>query len=145
MKLQFEQGRAGFDEATEVLALVRLAREEGSPGAHDQALLDSLERAARGWLARPEYDSLAGGGSEAPLPARRGLRARLRAWLGPSRRELDLAAQRAAALERAARAERSAFEALAESARAAQERDEALARLRAHDAPGAADSQPGRD
>ena len=43
--------------------------------------------------------------------------------LGPSRLEEDLSTQRSEALERADRAERSAFEALAETARIVRERD----------------------
>jgi hypothetical protein len=75
-----------------------------------------------------------------------------RRTLGPSRLEEDLSQQRSAALERADRAERSAFEALAETTRIGRERDQLKAeveRLRASVATleaalaGAATSAPG--
>lgn len=131
MKVQFEHGVAGFDEAMEVLALVRVVRENTRPGSHDEALLGALEDGAREWVGREEFAALRGA---SPLPAddrpaSRRLRSLLREFIGPSRRELTLAAQRSAALERVQSAERSAFEALAETARVGRERDEALVQV----------------
>lgn len=131
MKVEFQEGAAGFDEAMELLAMVRLAREHGR-GTHDEALLGELEHCARGFIAREEFAALAAA-PDSPAPggpeAAPGPWAVLRQWLGPSRRELELALQRKAALDRAQRAERSAFEALAETARVARERDQALAEV----------------
>jgi len=55
---------------------------------------------------------------------------RLRSLLGPNDRELALSRQRREAIDRAERAERSAFEALAETAEVGRERDALRVRVR---------------
>lgn len=150
MKIEFADGAAGYREAREIKALVRFVADNTVSGTHDRQLLDYLERAATGHLERPEFDEL-----RAQEPARavddRRTWPRLKAWwrsvFGPSRYELELAQQRSEALARAERAERNAFEALAETARVGRERDEARKRLEALEARlaelGAAARAPG--
>ncbi len=136
MDIGFSHGEAGYHEARELKAMVRFVVNNTVAGTHDRQLLDRMERAADAQLARPEFAELRDREPQ-PVDDRR-IASRVRAWwrelVGPTRRELDLAHQRIDALARAERAERSAFEALAETARVGRERDEALARLQALEA-----------
>lgn len=131
MKIEFAPGEAGLHEAREIKSMVHYIVDNTVTGSHDRQLLELLERAASEFLERPEF---AGSGEEEVLEDRPWPR-RLRDWwyeyFGPSRREVELARQRAEALENEERAEHSAFEAMAEMARVSAERDEALARLKA--------------
>ena len=130
MEIRFAAGAAGFDEARAVLAIARAAIAADLSQSHEIQVLDTVKGAAESQLARPEFadlraraearidstDTSAGGGF-------------WRSLFGPSRREVLLSEQRIAALDRAARAESSSFEALAETARVARERDAARARI----------------
>jgi len=114
MDIRFSDGPAGVDEARAVQALLANLPEEV-----DAPLMRLRERLALAAAAHPH-------GVRADDAESAGF---WRNLFGPSKRELDLAWQRGAALERAERAERSSFESLAETARVARERDEARARI----------------
>ncbi len=131
MEISFAPGSSGFHEARALLAIARAAGMLDPHTEHDSHVLDGLKSAGEVHLARDEFSALRAE-FEVDVSAR-GAAAEEDGWwarlFGPSRRELRLAAQRSAALERAARAERASFEALAETARVARERDEARARI----------------
>lgn len=126
MQIEFNAGEAGFYEASALLRIVRHARDVPPADSAAQQLLDTLTHAAQAALADPAFAHLAA--DSAPVVADETV-----AWwqglLGPSRQERRLSEQRVAALERAERAERSSFDALAETARVGRERDDALARI----------------
>ncbi|MEQ8234792.1 MAG: hypothetical protein RLW61_02470 [Gammaproteobacteria bacterium] len=127
MEVEFVAGEAGCHEAAALARVVRRALAAEPADSAELQLLEALRTAAEAHLARPEFAELTGAPpASADGSAENGWWRRL---FGPSRREMRLSAQRIAALERAARAERSSFEALAETARVARERDVALARL----------------
>lgn len=134
MEIGFADGESGFNEACALLALVHLAA-AGDPTGSDQIqLLDVLKAAAERQWARPEFAALRARSDVRAARLRGADESWWRALVGPSRREILLSEQRSAALERAARAERSSFEALAEMAKVARERDtlrEQLAALEA--------------
>ena len=118
MQLEFASGEDGLREARALEQLVQLARDADPADSHQVQLLDLLARTCETRLA----------GKHAPAAAATGGNWWRRLW-GPSRRELMLSEQRNEALARAERAERSAFESLAETARVARERDELKARV----------------
>ncbi|MGH8596666.1 MAG: hypothetical protein ACREXT_08420 [Gammaproteobacteria bacterium] len=122
MKIDFDDGDAGFFEARAVHLVVRAAREAES---HVDALplLDFLQESAATHLARPEFGALRDrhGISGARWPSFSVWKNFRRRLFGPSPRESILSQQRSDALERAERAEHSAFEALAETARVERE------------------------
>lgn len=124
MNIEFDDGESGFWEARTLydMALHYVAK---SQQAGDQALLEFLKDAALSHMNRPEYAKLREdvGVSNPEWPDWSIVNNFWRRALGPSRLEEDLSTQRSAALERADRAERSAFEALAETTRIARERD----------------------
>jgi hypothetical protein len=124
MNIEFDDGESGFWEARTLydMALHYVAK---SQQAGDQALLEFLKDAALSHMNRAEYAALREdvGVSNPEWPDWSIVNHFWRRALGPSRLEEDLSAQRSAALERADRAERSAFEALAETTRIARERD----------------------
>jgi len=133
VKLEFEDGEQGYHEARELRDLVRFVQENTVAGSLDRQLLDTIESRCIEHMQQRRFDSLRA--QEPPAPPARPPLQRLLGWLrsviGPSRRELELSRQRAEALARAARAEHSAFEALAETSRVARERDELAERLAA--------------
>jgi hypothetical protein len=131
MKIEFAAGEAGVHEAREIKSLVHYVVANTVSGSHDRQLLQYLDQVASEWLERPEAAPRTPTEEEVedrPWPRR--LRDWWREYFGPSRREVELAQQRVEALARAERAERSAFDALAEMARVGAERDQALKRLR---------------
>jgi hypothetical protein len=126
MKIDFEEGEAGYHEARALHILVSAALEAKlHPDA--QPLLDFLRESATAHLSRPEYAALreTHGIGGAPWPTFSTLNHLWRRLVGPEQRESDLSQQRSEALTRAERAEKSAFEALAETARIGRERDQA--------------------
>ncbi|MBI2801663.1 MAG: hypothetical protein HYX63_15555 [Gammaproteobacteria bacterium] len=128
MKIDFDEGEAGFYEARALFSLTREARHVLH--AHrDLELLQFLHDAAGEHMARGEFDGLRArvGISDEVWPSFSIIKHLWRRTVGPTDVETDLSEQRSAALERAERAERSVFEALAESAKLARERDEARA------------------
>jgi len=132
MKIEFESGEAGYREACELKGMVHFVTEQTVAGSHDLQLLEYLSKCATAQLERPEFEALRKTESEAldDRTLRRRLAAFWKSWVGPGRREVELATQRSHALERAQRAEQSSFEALAETAKVGRERDEALARIK---------------
>ena len=124
MKLEFSKGKEGYAQAENLL---RIARQLGTT-ADTNRVLNELERHALEHLADDEAElarvreALASG---LPAPMARLAAAWHRFW-GPSSSEMALSKQRSDALDRAERAERSSFEALAEMAQVGRERDEAL-------------------
>ena len=135
MQIEFAAGDAGYFEAHALLQIVRHAQTQDPIASAEIQLLDALRAAAEATIARPEFGALRERVPDvAEPPEDTGWLGWWRAVCGPSRREQMLSAQRIAALERAQRAEHSAFEALAETARVARERDAALARLAACEA-----------
>lgn len=127
MKIDFETGDAGFFEARAVHRAVHEAR----GAVHESAareFLGFLDEAAALHLRQPMFDALRqkhGMGDES-WPNFSVLKHLWRQTLGSSQLESNLSEQRSEALERAERAEHSAFEALAEAARVERERDRAL-------------------
>ena len=131
MEIRFAGGTAGFEEARALATIARCATDAELTHSHEIQVLDTLRASAEACLARAEFSALAtsaeardGAASDAaPGGGFWGM------FFGPSRRERLLSEQRIAALERAERAERSSFEALAETARVARERDAARVRI----------------
>jgi len=124
MNIDFDDGESGFWEARTLYAMATHYVVK-SPQEGDEALLDFLKDAALTHMNRLEYAKLREevGISEPEWPTWSLVNNFWRRTLGPSRLEEDLSQQRSAALERADRAERSAFEALAETARIGRDRD----------------------
>lgn len=129
MKIEFSSGEAGFHEARVLHQLCLKASEFDPQDTSAIQALDQYKQAATQALDAPEYATFnqlyePRAVSPVVLPW-------WRRWLGPSRLEQRLATERANALERAARAEQSAFDSLAETARVARERDELKAQIAA--------------
>ena len=128
MRIDFEDGESGFFEARAVAAVVQVAR-TAELDADARDLLDFLNESAASHVARAEFEGLRskhGTGAEI-WPTFSVLKQLWRRTVGPSTLESSLSQQRSEALERAERAEHSAFEALAETAKVARERDQAIA------------------
>ncbi len=143
MKIDFDEDEAGFYEARALFSLTREARHV-LHAHHDLELLQFLHDAAGEHMARGEFDGLRArvGISDEVWPSFSIIKHLWRRTVGPTDVETDLSEQRSAALERAERAERLIFEALAESAKLARERDEARAEaLRLRQALAASDSK----
>ncbi|MEX2482851.1 MAG: hypothetical protein WD928_18495 [Gammaproteobacteria bacterium] len=136
MHIEFAEGDNGFHEAHSLLQIVRDAQAQDPSSSAVIQLLDVLRESAQTHMERAEFAAQRAqtAAPVAPPTEQRGIRGCWRALFGPSRRELMLSEQRSAALQRAQRAETSAFEALAETARVARERDAAMARLAALEA-----------
>ena len=116
MRIDFSDGEQGARESEALMRIAQTAIRNLADDADVQALANKLmERCANFELSSPAPDA--------------GEVSWWRRLLGPSRVEETLSAQRVAALERAERAERSSFEALAETATVARERDQALQRI----------------
>ncbi|MGE3772210.1 MAG: hypothetical protein AB7I32_04755 [Gammaproteobacteria bacterium] len=130
MNIDFDDGESGFWEARTLYAMATHYVVK-SPQEGDEALLDFLKDAALSHMNRIEYAKLREevGISEPEWPTWSLVNNFWRRTLGPSRLEEDLSQQRSAALERADRAERSAFEALAETARIGRDRDQLKAEV----------------
>ena len=130
MNIDFDDGESGFWEARTLYAMVthHVAK---SMQDGDQALLDFLKDAALSHMNRGEYAVLREkvGITDPEWPSWSLVNNFWRRTLGPSRLEEDLSSQRSAALERADRAERSAFEALAETTRIGRDRDQLKAEV----------------
>jgi len=119
VKLAFSEGAKGYAEVEGILRVACQLR----PTAGSIQLAEQLERQALAHLAGDEeeigrmHDLIA---HERSSLAARAVAVWHRFW-GPSSREMELSTQRGDALERAERAERSAFEALREMTRAERE------------------------
>jgi|LNFM01.1.fsa_nt_gb hypothetical protein len=135
MNIDFDDDESGFWEARTLYAMVT-HYDPKSMREGDEALLEFLKDAALSHMNRGEYAVLRErvGTAEPEWPTWSLVNNFWRRTMGPSRLEEDLSNQRSAALERADRAERSAFEALSETTRIGRDRDQLRAeveRLRA--------------
>lgn len=134
MKIEFDPGMAGYQEAKELKQMVEHWLDSGDEAAHVSGLVDFLTGLAEAHMQKPEFAELraAEADSEDQGEAHHhgGLRSALNGLLGPSRREMMLSQQRIDALERAQRAEAASFESLAETAKVGRERDQTLERVR---------------
>lgn len=141
MHIKFAEGDSGFHEARSLLQIVRHVQAQDPSGSAVMQLLDVLREAAETHMERAEFaPQRAQAAALVDAHAeRRGIGGWWRTLFGPSRREQMLSEQRSAALQRAQRAETSAFEALAETARVARERDAAVARVAALEAASSQD------
>lgn len=129
MRIEFDEGDSGFWEARALYAITRRATTEARSTA-DLEFIDFLIDTALAHMDRPEFADLRA--NARPLEHEGWLMNMRQVWRrlsGPSRLEAELSSQRSAALDRAERAEHSAFEALAETARVGRERDEARAQV----------------
>ncbi len=139
MKIKFDPGAEGFHEAEVLRAMVRHYLRTTEPGGRRAEFLHSLEELAQEHMESPEFDGLRAHlgeqGDWTLPPVEPSLGSRLRglfsALTGPSRREMELSRQRIEALDRAQRAEIASFEALAETAQVARERDALREELKA--------------
>lgn len=124
MKLDFDEGEAGFFEARLLHRFIQHAR----IGVQDEEMLDLLEfmdESANTHMRLAEFAVLFDkhGSGDETWPNFSVLKHLWRQTIGSSQVEASLAEQRSAALARAERAEQSAFEALAEMAKIERERD----------------------
>ena len=124
MDIEFDNDEAGFWEARLVLAMATQFS-GGTLREGDAALLSFLKDASLAQMNRTEYASVLkeAGIRDGVWPSWSLVNQLWRRTLGPSQLEEDLSAQRSEALERADRAESSAFDAMAEAAQTARERD----------------------
>jgi hypothetical protein len=121
VKIEFSEGAKGQSEIESVLRIARSLPET----AGSLRLREQLENSAFSYLQDDEAEatrmrSLIA--SNRPSWLARAAASWHRLW-GPTSREMDLSKQRIDALERAERAERSSFDAVAEMARIGRERD----------------------
>ena len=127
MEIKFASGESGFYEGFALIQIARMAAECDPSDSNEIQLLDVLAAAGEAQCARLEFAQLR---ELAQMRTRTDTEGGWwRALFGPSRREILLSEQRIAALDRATRAEGSSFEALAETARVARERDDLKARI----------------
>ncbi len=131
MEIKFADGEAGFHEASALQAIGRYALDCDPTDSNEIQVIGTLQAAGDHYVTRAEFDGLRERvENQSTDTSNAGTRDSIwRILFGPSRRELLLSEQRSAALGRAERAEQSSFDALAEMARIARERDEALARV----------------
>ena len=131
MEINFAAGEAGFYEAQALQTIARYAADSDPVASNEIQVIDALRAAGVTYTARSEFGALRERDDERTgAAARSGARESFwRMLFGPSRRELRLSEERRAALGRAERAEQTSFDALAETARVARERDTALARI----------------
>ena len=129
MEIKFADGEAGFHEASALQAIGRYALDCDPTDSNELQVISTLRAAGDQYVTRDEFSGLRERVEKQSADASKaGTRDSIwRILFGPSRRELLLSEQRSAALGRAERAEQSSFEALAEMARIARERDAALA------------------
>ena len=131
MEIKFADGEAGFHEASALQAIGRYALDCDPTDSNEIQVISTLQAAGVQHVKRAEFDSLRERlEKQSADTSKAGTGDSIwRILFGPSRRELLLSEQRSAALGRAERAEQSSFEALAEMARIARERDAALAQV----------------
>ena len=131
MEIKFADGEAGFHEASALQAIGRYALDCDPTDSNEIQVISTLQATGDQYVTRAEFDSLRER-VEKQLAGTSNAGTHGSIWrilFGPSRREILLSAQRSAALGRAERAEQSSFDALAEMAQIARERDAALARV----------------
>ncbi len=124
MKLDFDEGDAGFFEARSLHRFIKHARVSVQDDDMHE-LLEFMDEAANTHMRLSEFAALLDkhGTGDETWPNFSVLKHLWRQTIGSSQVEAGLAEQRSAALARAERAEQSAFEALAEMAKIERERD----------------------
>lgn len=131
MKLEFTIDEAGYQKARLLKRLIALIDIYGLQDSFDKSRVDELGRELLHFMSQPEFDAWRDEDFEDIIkPKQANIKDMLRNIFGPGRQEINLSKQREALIERAEHAEASAFEALAELADVAKERDEVLARLK---------------
>lgn len=136
MKIEFETDINGYQEARKFKLLVDSIIKYEELDQSLKSLASSLQLQLQEFLSNPEFadfedagsDELFAGSHEQSEPA--AVVKLFRELLGPSKREIELSKQRQTLIERAERAEISAFEALAETAEIGRERDQLRAKLK---------------
>jgi len=136
MKIEFETDINGYQEARKFKLLVDSIIKYEELDQSLKSLASSLQFQLQEFLSNPEFadfkdggsDELFAGSHEQTEPA--AVVKLFRDLIGPSKREIELSKQRQTLIERAERAEISAFEALAETAEIGRERDQLRARLK---------------
>ncbi len=136
MKIEFETDINGYQEARKFKLLVDSILKHEELDQSLSSLASSLQLQLQEFLSKPEFSDFndagtdelyAGSHDETELAGAVKL---FRDLFGPSKREIELSKQRQTLIERAERAEISAFEALAETAEIGRERDQLRARLK---------------
>ncbi len=124
MDIEFDDDDSGFWQARAVHAMASRSL-AGAARDGDRELMKFLEEASLEHLQREDYAKLRAsfGLRDSEWPVWSLMNQFWRRTLGPSQQEEELSAQRGEALERAERAEASAFDAMAETAQVAHERD----------------------
>ena len=124
MDIEFDDDDAGFWEARAVYAMVS-GFHPGQQREGDRALVDFLKEASLAHMNREAYAGLraAAGVRDGVWPSWSLLSQVWRRSFGASQLEEELSAQRSEALARAERAEHAVFDALADAADVAAERD----------------------
>ncbi|MCG8325669.1 MAG: hypothetical protein MI673_09135 [Thiotrichales bacterium] len=131
MKLEFTLDEAGYQKARMLKRLIALVDIYELKDSFDQDQLNALSKELLQIMGQPGFDAWRDEDfGDIIKPGPHSLKDVLRNIFGPSRQEINLSKQREILIERAEHAEASAFEALAELADAAKQRDEALARIR---------------
>jgi len=131
MNLELTVDETGYRKALLIKHLISVVDLYDLESHFDAGTFGQLRRDVERFLAQPEFQSLRDGNIEEAIEVKPpGIRDLLRNLFGPSRQEINLSKQREALIERAEHAENSAFEALAELAEAARERDQVKARLK---------------
>jgi hypothetical protein len=131
MEIKFADGEPGYYEAQALQAIARYADDSDPVDGSEIQVIDTLRAAGVAHTSLSEFDALREREREhygAAIRSGAG-ESFWRRLFGPSRREVRLSEERRVALGRAERAEQTSFDALAETARVARERDKALARV----------------
>ncbi len=130
MKIEFETDTNGYQEARKFKILIDSILQHESIDKSLKSFATSIQSQLQEFLSQPEFAELNAAetddrfiSSHTRSPGE-GLMHFFRKLLGPSKRELELSRQRHELVERAERAENSAFESLAETAELGRERDE---------------------
>jgi hypothetical protein len=140
MKIDFETDINGYQDARKFKMLLESYMHSGSTDPLVLSLIEPLQQQVDDFLNRTEFKQFHNAnGSEPDIsynhPEQNSnlltqFSAFLNSMTGPSRREMILSKQRQELIERAEHAEASAFEALAETAEIARERDEILQKMK---------------
>ncbi|MEQ8426375.1 MAG: hypothetical protein RLT87_07730 [Gammaproteobacteria bacterium] len=136
MKIEFETDINGYQEARKFISLIDTMLKHEAVDASLQSFAMTIRSQLEEFISRPEFSQFEAGTDSDRYSASHdespteGVARFMRFFMGPSRREQELSRQRYELIERAERAENSAFEALAETATVGRERDDLKARLK---------------
>ena len=137
MKIEFETDINGYQEARKFISLIDIMLQHEAVDSSLQSFASTIRSQLEEFIAKPEFQQFHSStdntehysASHDESPGE-GLVRFMRFLIGPGRREQELSRQRYELIERAERAENSAFEALAETAEIGRERDDLKARLK---------------